>query len=250
MRHLFMLLLLLALTPALAQTHIDLGIKGGISIPNLHAGNSDNPINTGYSSRVGPDFGVHAEFHLTRHFSLQPQLEYSAQGGKKNGAQAFTPTAEQASQFPSGQVPQYLYANYKSEAKFNYLMVPILAKYGLDLSEHWRFYVGAGPFVSFLLNAKNVTSGSSMIYTDPAHTQPITPAPVSFDHTENIKDELKKTNVGIAGHVGFAYSFGRSSIFVEGGGNYGFIKIQRGETNGNNNTGAGNVDIGYAFRLR
>jgi hypothetical protein len=42
---------------------VALGIRGGISIPNLSAGsNNQNPLNTGYSSRLGPDFGVFAEF--------------------------------------------------------------------------------------------------------------------------------------------------------------------------------------------
>ena len=40
-----------------------LGIRGGISIPDLTAGTGNqNPLNTGYGSRSGPDAGVFAEF--------------------------------------------------------------------------------------------------------------------------------------------------------------------------------------------
>lgn len=235
---------------AFAQKSIELGIKAGLSIPNLSSGTSDNPISSGYGSRLGPDVAVHAEFHLSKHFSVQPELEYSSQGGKKNGNQAFTPPADLVAGIPPDQVPPYLYADYKSEAKFNYLMLPILAKYRLPLSRRWDFYVAAGPFVSTVLSAKNVTSGTSVVYADPGHTQPVTPGPVPFDSTQNIKADLHSFNAGISGHIGFAVHIGaRSSIFIEGGGNYGFVNIQKGTVNGKNNTGAAVAVLGYSFRI-
>jgi len=45
---------------------VAIGARGGISIPNLSAsGNEQNPLNTGYSSRLGPEFGVFAEFKIS-----------------------------------------------------------------------------------------------------------------------------------------------------------------------------------------
>lgn len=232
-----------------AQAQVDLGVKGGLSIPNLTAGASDNPINSGYSSRLGADFAVHAEFHLSKHFSIQPQLEYSGQGGKKNGKQAFTPPPEMAALFPGpGPMPKYLYADYKSTAKINYLMIPVLAKYRFELSNRFDLYVAAGPFASFVVGAKNITSGNSPVYLDDAHTQPLVPN-ASFDRTEDIKDKLNTTNAGLSGHVGLAYKSGRNSIFLEAGGNYGFVNIQKDEVNGKNNTGAAVVVLGYAFQI-
>ncbi len=231
-----------------SQTTTDLGFKGGLSIPSLTAGGSDNPINTGYSSRTGPAFAFHAEFHLSKQFSIQPELQYCAEGGKKNGAQAFSVPDELKPMFPPGQVPQYLYADYNSTAKFNYLILPILAKYHFLSGKNWDIYAAAGPFVSMLINAENVTSGNSPIYLDPQHTQPVLPSQ-SFDRTEDIKDELHKFNTGVAGHVGVAYHFGKSQVFVEGGGNYGFISIQKDEVNGKNKTGAAVVMVGYAYNF-
>lgn len=231
-----------------SQTTIDFGIKGGLSIPSLTAGGSDNPINTGYSSRTGPAFAFHAEFHLSKQFSIQPELQYCAEGGKKNGNQAFSVPDEFKPMFPPGQVPDYLYADYKSEAKFNYLILPVLAKYHFVLKNNWDIYISAGPFVSMLISAKNVTSGNSPIYLDPQHTQPVLPAQ-SFDRTQDIKDDLHKFNTGIAGHLGVAYHFGKSQVFIEGGGNYGFISIQKDEVNGKNKTGAAVVMLGYAYNF-
>lgn len=75
-------------------------------------------------------------------------IEYSSQGGKKNGFQAMSVPANMLPLFPPGQAPLYLYADYKSEAKLNYLMVPLLAKVGWQLGRSQyglRFYIDAGP---------------------------------------------------------------------------------------------------------
>ena len=231
---------------------VAIGVRGGISIPNLTAGGSEqNPLNTGYSSRQGPEFGLFAEIKFSDLFSLQPMVEYSSQGGKKDGLQALpTPTAiAEYYQSQGAPAPTYVYARYNSEAKFNYLMIPILAKFGWDLGHKspFRVYVDAGPFVGFLLNAKQVTSGSSDFYSDAGGTMPITPSPENLNNTQDIKSELHSTNFGIEGNVGFAYHLKRSYVFVEGGGNYGFLNIQKGTANGKNNIGAGTASLGYAY---
>jgi Outer membrane protein beta-barrel domain len=226
-----------------------LGVRGGISIPNLTAGGSNKtPLNTGYSSRLGPEAAVFAEFKFSDLFSLVPMIEYSSQGGKKNGLQAFTPPAELAPFLPPGSYP---YADYKSEAKLNYLMIPVLAKFGWSLgkSSPWRIWVDAGPFVGFLVSAKQVTSGNSEVFADPGGQQPLPIGKLSFDSTQSIKDQLHTTNAGIEGNVGLGYRIGPNCIFIEGGGNYGFLNIQKGTMIGKNNTGAATVTLGYSRKF-
>lgn len=229
--------------------NLTLGIRSGISIPNLIAGGSNqNPLNTGYSSILGPDAGIFVEYKISTLFSLQPMIEYSSQGGKKNGMQAFPTPPALASMFPPGSAPQYLYANYSSKAKMNYLMIPVLAKFGWNIkSSPLRIYADAGPFISFLLSAKQITSGESQIYADSEGKQPLPGGPQSFNNNTDIANQLHKTNVGIEGNIGLSYHFGLNNIFIEGGGNYGFIGIQKGTQNGKNNTGAGTVVIGYSY---
>ena len=230
---------------------IAIGVRGGISIPNLTAGGSEqNPLNTGYSSRQGPDAGIFAEFKFSDLFSLQPMLEYSSQGGKKDGLQAFpTPSQIAAGYEAQNQTPPtYLYANYKSEAKLNYLMLPILAKFGYNFHRSpFRIYIDAGPFLGLLVSAHQVTSGSSEFYADASGQQQLPYGEQSFNSDDNIKSQLNKVNFGIEGNLGLAYKIKRSSIFIEGGGNYGFLNIQKGTANGKNNTGAATADIGYAL---
>ena len=237
-----------------AQAQVEYGVFGGISIPNLSAsGSENNPLNTGYSSRLGPDFGIISETHFTRLFSMESRIEYSAQGGKKDGMQAFPTPAVVAGYLQSQGMtaPTYLYANFKSEARLSYLRFPFLAKLGWDFGKmgHFRFSVGAGPFVGFLLSAKQVTSGSSNIYGDSGGQQPLAQSAQSFDATDDIKSQLNKTNFGVEGNAGVSYFIGKSNIFIEGGFNYGFLNIQKGTANGKNNTGAGTVSLGYAYTL-
>ena len=226
-----------------------LGFRGGISIPNItSAGSDQNPLNTGYSSRLGPEFSVFAEFKISELFSLQPMIEYSSQGGKKNGLQAFPTPDILAASYPPGTAPTYLYANFNSEAKFNYLMIPILAKFGHTFHESpWRIYGDVGPFVSLLLSAKQVTSGQTEIYTDPAGTQALPFGSQSFDATNDIKDQLNSTNFGVEGNIGLNYAFGLNNLFIEIGGNYGFVNIQKGTANGKNNVGAATIVLGYSY---
>jgi hypothetical protein len=226
-----------------------IGLRGGISIPNLSSSGSDqNPLNTGYSSRLGPEFSIFAEFKISELFSVEPMIEYSAQGGKKNGMQAFPLPAEFSAMFPSGEAPPYLYANFNSEAKINYLMIPVLAKFAYTFNQSpWRIYADAGPFVGFLLSAKQVTSGQSEIYADPGGSQALPVGTHSFDATNDIKDQLNSTNFGVEGNIGLNYAFGQNNLFIEFGGNYGFLNIQKGSANGKNNAGAATIVLGYSF---
>lgn len=220
-----------------------LGVRGGISIPNLTAGGSEsNPLNEGYKSRIGPDVAIFGEYHISSAFSIEAMLEYSSQGGKKNGMQAFPN--------PEGDRPLYLYANFKSEAKLNYLLLPILARYNWKPgSGPWNIYVDAGPFAGILLSAHQETSGSSVAYLDEEGQQPATPSPIPFNANNDIKDQLNTFNFGVSGNLGIAYHLASSQIFIEGGGNYGFLNIQKGTANGKNHTGAGTVAVGYGITL-
>lgn len=226
-----------------------IGVKAGASIPNLTAaGGNQTPVNTGYSSRLGADASVFAEFKFSDLFSLQPMVEYSSQGGKKDGLQAIVTPGAIAAMYPAGQAPQYLYANYNSVARLNYLMVPILAKFGWNLKKSpLRFYVDAGPFVSFLLSAHQVTSGESQFYTDAAGQQPFPGGQQSFNATTDLKNQLHTVNMGAEANVGLSYKMGLGSVFIEGGGNFGFINIQKVTQDGKNDTGAATVVVGYSY---
>lgn len=235
-----------------AQAPFYLGLKGGISIPNLTAGGG-SPVSSGYSSILGPYFGIFADYGLSKEgrFSLQVELNYSAQGGKKNGTQAI-PTAPFASYFPPGYpIPEYFYASFSSKAHLNYLELPVLVKYALPLGKGWKFVIDAGPYVGYLMHAKDITKGSDSIYFDEARTQALPVPPQDFSGNEDITNQIHRFNLGIQGGIGFECSLAEMGyVYLHVGGNYGFLNIQKYAEDGKNNTGAATFAVGYAMRLR
>lgn len=248
--NLFLFLFLLIGNLSIAQSEFSIGLKAGISIPNLQS-SGDNPLSSGWSSRQGPFAGLVTEMKLSNHLYLQGELNYSSQGGKKDGVQAIPVSPEYVSFFPEGvPVPNYLYSSYNSEAKLNYLELPLMLKYEYPFSAKFCVFVNTGPYLGYLLSAKNVTSGTENIYLDKGLTIPLLPAPVSFDANTDIKSDLTSFNFGIQAGVGLAYTIGeRGKLILTGGGNYGLTHIQKDPANGENNTGAGTVTLGYLIKL-
>ena len=227
-----------------------LGVKGGLSIPNLEGGGT--PQSEGYTSRLAPTFGAFLSKDLSPHFTIVGEISYSGQGGKRDGMQIIF--EENLSDLP---VPQgtNLYADFENETIINYLEIPILACYsliknnaGLDV------YLDAGPYLGILLEAKVVTDGTSTIYLDKAGTMPLEiggfPLPAQdFNNEVDISDKLNTFNAGVTGGVGINYHYGKHKIKLDVRGIYGFIPIQEDEENGSNKTGALYITLGYGFNI-
>ncbi|MFA3781612.1 porin family protein [Melioribacteraceae bacterium 4301-Me] len=240
-------LFILFQTQAYSQA-IMLGVKGGISIPELKGGGT--PQSEGYSSRLAPNFGAFINYLLNTYFSLQAEVLFSGQGGKRNGMQAI-------SNIPNLPVPPNtnLYANFDNETILNYLEIPVMVKYLISGSNTGASaYIDAGPYFGILLNAKTQTSGNSKIYLDQAGTMPISfngypIPPQSFDNETNITSDIKTLNVGITGGIGITLNTTAGEFDIDLRGVYGFIPIQSDKTNGSNNTGALYLTIGYGFKI-
>src|ERR1700744_5756920 len=113
-----------------------LGLKGGISIPNL-SGGGDNPLSNGYISRLAANFGLQSEFVLQKHFSLEVELNYAGQGGQRKGVQPITNLPPELQQLAP--INGYLYANFRNKAILDYLELPVMAK--MTWGTTFQFYV-------------------------------------------------------------------------------------------------------------
>ena len=275
-------------TCGLYAQDVKFGIRGGLNLPNIVAGGKSTPVSEGYQSRSAVGAGIFTELQLNPAVSLRLGVEYSQMGGKKDGMQAM-PTMRLVTEMGNSigmgvtdqqlgallalasNLPSYYYANIDNTAKFDYVMIPLLAQFGWDLGQSpWRVYVNAGPFVSFLLSGKQVSKGTSKLFSDDKGTTTlwdVLPAeikgfvasefpnidkklgdPVPFG-TTSITGEMKSTNFGVTGNVGIRYQRNRNYFFLELGGNYGFFTVQDDDANGSNRIGAGTVMVGYAFSL-
>jgi hypothetical protein len=143
-----------------------------------------------------------------------------------------------AQYFPPG--TQYLYANFTSTVRLQYLMLPVMLKYNMDLGStgRWKLYVDGGLFGALLVTANASASGSSKVYLDKEQTQSLGSVIVNFDSTGNIKNQFHQGNFGIEGNLGLIYQMNTVGVFAEAGGNYGFIDLQKNNQNGINHTGA------------
>jgi hypothetical protein len=218
----------------------DFGVHAGSSIPDLRD-NGGNDLSSGYSSRLAPFFGAFTERSFSPAFSVRAELNYAAQGGKRDGMQPLQDT----SQFP---VPPgtTLYANFKTEAKLDYLEIPVLARYQVSAAP--GLFVNGGPYVGFLLSAKTVTSGSSQVFLDPQGQQPADPNVYPFDATTDNKSDLKSTNWGFQAGLGYGRPVGSGVASLEVRGGLGLVNIQKDSANGKNSTGVLVIAAGYAFQ--
>jgi hypothetical protein len=242
---------LLSLSQAsFAQKNILVGVQGGLSVATLTGGTSGDPLSNGWSSRLGADFGFTATVKVKGNFSVQVELNYSEQGGKKNGAQAVP-----QSYFPITQpadFPQIIYANLDNTNKIGYAQIPILAKFSWPLGAGLHLFVDGGPYVALLANAKNVANGTTQFFYDAKEAQiiPLTNGQsYLIDVNQDIRGEIRHVNVGVQAGVGLQKKFYVGYLTLTAGGNYGFIPIYRTNTYGQNNTAAGTIKIGYMIKI-
>jgi hypothetical protein len=188
-----------------------LGAKAGISIPNLQ-GNSEQ--SKGYTSRKGLYAGVLAQVELSRIFSLQAEINFSPQGGERNGMQAVPGHFISGLILPPGTV---LFAHFNNATIINNLEIPVLLQH--RSGNKLKFQLNLGPYIAFRIEFTTKTKGSSRLYIDEQGTIPlqlngVPLPPVDFTGTTTIKDDIKKVNAGMQGGLAFLYNTGRGYVFA------------------------------------
>jgi opacity protein-like surface antigen len=177
---------------------IKYGVKAGVNFATLTGDIPDDA-----KMRTGFHAGVVAEFKLTEQFSIQPELLYSQQGMKYD-----------ATDPDSG-------INLKTTWKFDYLTLPIAAKYYIieGLS------VEAGPQIGYRLGAKIKAEADGYNSQD-------------FD----FKDETKAIEFGIIGGVAYDLPMG---VFFQARYNVGLSKVNDDDDSVKN--GVLQLSVGYKF---
>jgi hypothetical protein len=248
-------LILAVCTASFAQspeTEINVGVKAGVSIPNLIGGGNEE-ITRDYKSRIASTFGGYVEFGVKRNLSVMAEVDYAMQGGRRDGVQPITTPIPGLPALPPG---SYFFADFKNTAKLNYLEVPVLFKYTWNRKSKPGFYVDAGPYFGYLINARTVTSGMSTIYVDKNKTPLLLPPlgqpipPVSFNADTDVTASLHRFNFGITGGGGVKFPVNRDYFFVDARASYGLTTLQKNTaTDGTSRTGNLVISLGYAFRV-
>ena len=218
-----------------------LGVLGGLNVPRLSGGNN-NEMSRDFTSRLGEAFGLTATLDLGSDFSLRVDALYSSEGGKRNGIQAI----EASSFYPQAPAGTYLYANYHNECILNYAEVPVMVKYSIPAGKSSKLFVDFGPYIGFLLNAKQKTSGSSIIYADRTETMQVYPSQ-SFDANTDVTNSINPVNFGLTGGIGFTQRVSFGEILLDVRGAYGLTIVQKYTQNGSSHIGSLLIDLGYSI---
>lgn len=242
--------------PAFGQSdekEVHVGFKAGVSVPNL-VGGGEEEITRDYKSRFVYSVGGFVEGGVTQRVSIQAEVNYAPQGGKRDGVQPITATIPGLPPLPPG---SYFFADFKNTAKLNYLEVPVLVKYTWRRDSGPQFYVNAGPYAGFLLKATQETRGTSTIYLDKDKTPLLLPPagtpfpPIPFDADTDVTDSLHRFNIGVSGGGGIKFPSRKNYFFIDARASYGLITLQKNTaTDGSSKTGNLVVSLGYAFKVK
>jgi Outer membrane protein beta-barrel domain len=227
---------------------IQLGVHGGICIPNLRGKDTDI-FSRNFTSRQGPYYGLTADLALASGFSLAVDLNYTSQGGKRSGMQPITMDLPEGLPIPPGTL---LFADFNNETILDYIEVPVFVRY--TIGRKARVFVQAGPYAGYLARAKAVTAGTSALFMDEAGTMPIIippatdPLEVDLGAKTNVRASLEKFNAGVAGGAGVLVPLGTGDLVLEARFQLGLTTLQKNpETDGHTETGAVVVSLGYTL---
>lgn len=220
------------------------GLHGGLSLPSLSGGT--NELSRGYTSRQAPFFGLGLDLGLSSSLWLKAELNFSSQGGQRNGLQPLAPEQLAGLPVPPGVT---LYANFNNETILDYLEFPLMLE--LVSGRRLQFFLNGGVYVGFRVRAMTVTSGTSLIYLDPFGTIPIDPTlQVPFEAKTDVSQEINRWNYGLGGGLGVKLPVASGLLVFQARFNYGLANIQsHPEITGENRSGGLLITAGYKFRL-
>lgn len=188
------LAVLVMLNTAAAADELSFGAKGGIysaNITTVPLGWDDTAFKNGW---VG---GAFANYAFTKNFSVQPELLYTMKGCE-------------------GEIMFLPYGALKFIGEYNYLDIPVLAKYSIPTESGFCTSFFVGPNVGILLNANMDVEGES--FGEPVNG--------SFD----MKDVMSSVDFAFVFGFGFEYGIGGGNLLIDGRFNLGFTKIITGGT--------------------
>lgn len=220
------------------------GLHAGLSLPSLSGGT--NELSRGYTSRQAPFFGLGLDLGLGSSLWLKAELNYSSQGGQRNGLQPLAPDQLAGLPVPPGVT---VYANFNNETILDYLEFPLMLE--VITGSRLKFFLDGGIYLGFRVRATTVTSGTSLIYLDPFGTIPIDPTlQVPFEAKTDVSQEINRWNYGLGGGLGVKLPVASGLLVFQARFNYGLANIQsHPEITGKNRSGGLLITAGYKFRL-
>lgn len=156
-----------------------LGLKAGLNLANLTG--SDAGKDNGFSSLVGLNAGLMADFAFNEHVAFHPELLYSQKGAKLSDSFSYTDDAVRVEQRTTGQI------------RLHYLDLPLLLRGKAN-----GFFVEAGPQLGYLMGQK-----TDLTLTSTATAVGGAPVTSTETETNTATDGIRRFEVGYAVGVGY-----------------------------------------------
>ncbi|MFI1743115.1 porin family protein [Thalassobellus sediminis] len=205
------------------QDKIITGINTGLTYSDFRG----NRFFENFDSELNYLIGVSIDFKISEKLFLSTDLNY-----EKKSVKLFYPESNVTNIFvgtPIGEAPKPI-PDLKFQTKFQYFSIPIMVKY--FFGKNLEFYVNGGPFLSYLLDVKNIDDGN--------------------ESDLDFNDSFNKTDFGLT--FGFGYNFEideNNSISIELRDNYGINDNSKSNNSNFSSTKSNSVNLilNWDFKL-
>ena len=191
-------------TSVLAFEGVELGFKGGLLLAKASGEISiDEFGDVEFDSKAGLGLGAYMSINISKYFAIQPEILYMQKGGQHDMS------------FEIDFGGQLISADVELDANLNYLEIPILAKVKVPTASSITPFFIAGPAVAFNIDAEAEITVTATVdgYTE------------SETGTEDIKDEISDTDVGIIFGGGAEFDLGTVNLFFDVRYNIGLLNV-------------------------
>lgn len=145
-----LLTLLLTMTTAAFAQDISIGLRGGIGLPNVYTTDGIDNLTPDFKTYTAANIAAVMEIGFGEHFAIQPELAYTGKGFKISEDFALD----------LFNVP--LPVGVLAESRFNYLELPVLAKYKFG-NESVGAYITAGPTLGYAMSGRLITRANALV---------------------------------------------------------------------------------------
>ena len=215
-----LLTIILFFIPAITYSQaniLDIGAEGGFSIASLRG---NEFIEKYHSARIGYTGGLFAQYNFRKIISIRTGCYFERKGS--------------AIELEATDVTGQAIGIIHGASNFDYLTIPLLLR--ASFGKKWRFFLNAGPYISFLLK-------------ETTHTDAFNDFPESDSDNTN---HYKNTETGLSVGIGLSYALKkRWDLSFEVRDNYGLENISELEVynGGTIKTNALNFLLGITYKL-
>jgi hypothetical protein len=180
------------------------GLAVGMNFSTIAA--SGENVNPSTSYILGYHFRGLAEFVLTDGLSVEGGIGLSTKGFSSNSTYSFTLFGTTTT------------TEVEQNVKFNYLDIPLVLKYGIQMDEA-RIYAGVGPQFGFGMKGRSTVQTTTTVNNSSSSSE-------NSDDINWKDDEINRVDLGAKALLGFE----RNGVIVEAFYEYGLVDLNQSST--------------------